>query len=836
MPYALIPIGLAALLAYGFTFIISRAGLISPIRHRQLWNTALLFTFFTTAVLGIILAVQVNYKLDMPVVEKLLAWHVDFGIGMSFIAVFHFTWHWSYYRRILQGKRETIPVQEDLYSGDTIPSFSQVKPLDILPVFSLGATALASQVIFLREYLAVFHGNELVIGIILAAWLLLTGTGALLGKNIKPGSVPARFSSLAFYVLGILPVLTVTGIRFFKNIAFPVGSMPGIPGILLYSTASMAVFCLLSGFLFTWLSSWISIRYKSNLLNFSYGIESAGSIAAGILFSFVLVYLLNTFQILFLVLLLNLFTGITRSTVPLRKKTMLLSGFTALVFAILIFWIDLDSLSRAFLYKNQQLIETRDTPYGNLVITRTGEQFTLFENSSPVAVTADVASIEEDVHYAMVQHPKPESILIFSGNLSALTEELLKYPVRKADFVELDPWITRIRNRYLPQSDIPWLNVINQDGRRFLAATEEKYDVVLINLPPPGSARMNRFFTAEFFEQVKSHMNPGGILSIPLQGTENYMSMEAGSLFSILYHTLRLEYENILLIPGYKTYFLASDADLNPDISFLIDSGGIETVYVNSFYLDTATLLERSRQLMTAIPETADINRDFHPLAFLHQINYWLSYFRSNLWITLGIFMVVILLIGFRTGPLTTGIFITGFTGMGIELAILLAIQIIFGYVYLYTAVVLTVFMSGLAAGALSVRRILPNPGPRHFAMLQILLATCVFLVYWWLILIEGRKVPGAVMHFFFLALTFLASSISGLLFATAAFLRKQGIACTAGTLYSADLAGSAAGALIMAVLLIPLLGLNGSLLILLLLNMLAALYSLFRKNYTAPN
>ena len=71
MPYALIPIGLAALLAYGFTFLISHAGLISPIRHRQLWNTALLLTFFTTAVLGIILAVQVNYKLEIPWIKHL---------------------------------------------------------------------------------------------------------------------------------------------------------------------------------------------------------------------------------------------------------------------------------------------------------------------------------------------------------------------------------------------------------------------------------------------------------------------------------------------------------------------------------------------------------------------------------------------------------------------------------------------------------------------------------------------------------------------------------------------------------------------------------------------
>ena len=52
----------------------------------------------------------------------------------------------------------------------------------------------------------------------------------------------------------------------------------------------------------------------------------------------------------------------------------------------------------------------------------------------------------------------------------------------------------------------------------------------------------------------------------------------------------------------------------------------------------------------------------------------------------------------------------------------------------------------------------------------------------------------------------------------------KQRISKTAGSLYSADLAGSAAGALIMAIVMIPLLGLYGSLAMLLILNLLAAL------------
>ncbi|MCK4746132.1 MAG: hypothetical protein KAT15_03815, partial [Bacteroidales bacterium] len=357
MPYALIPIGLSALLIYGFTYILGRAGLLSLKNHRRIWNTALLICFCTTAILGIILAIQVNYKLDMPVIDKLIVWHVDFGIGMSFIAIFHFSWHWTYYKKMISGKGEEKPEGEEaMYEGSKV-SYRSIPARDKLPLFSLGATALITQLILLREYLAIFHGNELVIGVILAGWLLLTGTGALAGKNISTGSLKGNFSTYAFLILGILPILTVTGIRFFKNIVFPVGSISSIPGILLYTMAGMSVFCLLSGFMFTWLSSRISIKNKANLLNLSYAIESAGSIAAGILFSFLLVHVLNTYHILFLLLLLNLITAVAILAAGQRRKLVVVSGGISLLFAVLIFGVDMDLLSISFLFINQDIVE-----------------------------------------------------------------------------------------------------------------------------------------------------------------------------------------------------------------------------------------------------------------------------------------------------------------------------------------------------------------------------------------------------------------------------------------------------------------------------------------------
>ncbi len=470
MPYALIPIGIAIILLYALTFLFYRAGIIPKKTHRQIWNTGLLIAFFITAVLGLLLAVQVNYKLEIPWIKELLVWHVDFGIGMSIVAVFHFTWHWRYYRDLLITSMDKSHIIQKLDLSDTEKVPFNLKFRDSVPLLALGFTALISQVIFLREFLSVFNGNELVIGIIFACWMLLTGLGALLGRASLPLNRKNNIQISGFFLLGLLPMLTVFIIRFLKNVLFPVGSMAGIAGILIFSASVLLLFCLLSGFLFTRLTVELSRKYGANLLGRSYAIESIGSIAGGVLFSFLLVYLLGTFQILFLMLIINLSVAIIMNMAG--RKWILFAGFISTRVFVLVFILDLDLRTRSLLFPNQTTIETLDTPYGNIVVTETGDQVTIYENGNPVSISSDVSAVEEDVHYAMVQHNHPDTVLVLSGDLAGITSEIAKYPVRHADYVELNPWITRIRSKHLGHPEYPWLNILHADGRKFIRNSE----------------------------------------------------------------------------------------------------------------------------------------------------------------------------------------------------------------------------------------------------------------------------------------------------------------------------------------------------------------------------
>src|SRR5450759_3436800 len=63
----------------------------------------------------------------------------------------------------------------------------KVSPRDKLPVLwslaGLGMASVMTQLALMRELLCAFAGNEMVLGIALGLWLLLTGLGTSLGRT-----------------------------------------------------------------------------------------------------------------------------------------------------------------------------------------------------------------------------------------------------------------------------------------------------------------------------------------------------------------------------------------------------------------------------------------------------------------------------------------------------------------------------------------------------------------------------------------------------------------------------------------------------------------------------
>ena len=808
-PYPIIPIGIIALILYLLSFTISRIGLIRTVTHRRIWNVLLGLSFFGVALPGIIMAIQINYKLDVPWVDQLTILHVDFGISMVMIAIFHFTWHIKYYAGIFSRKKNMAEKQDDLNYYNNFGFVSTgIKGFSI-SLIVLGITSLVTQIIILREFLSVFMGNELVIGIILANWMLITGFGSYLGRFLNRIKDTVRISFIAQIGMGILPFITVFLLNYLRNFVFLPGSLVGVFEIFAASFILLLPFCLLSGFLFTFFTFGLSSVHKSKRIDIAYALESSGSLIGGILFSFILVFLMSPFQILAILFILNLLVALWINS--FYKKTVVL--ILSLVFVILVsgitFLTPFDKFVKGFLYPNQDIVYLKETPFGNLAVTKTGEQYNFYENQVLLFNTLNFIANEEAIHYAMVQHENPQNILVISGGVSGMMQEIMKYPGKKmVDYVEINPWLVKIGEKYYDKLKDNRIHVYNKDVRLFLKDNHGPYDVILVNLPPPSTAHLNRYYTIEFFRQVRCCMSDAGVLSINLPSTGNYASEEANIVNSLIFNTLKQVFRNVILIPGEKNFYVASNNVVGFDITGKIEEKGIENRYVNRYYLDDSLLKDRSNFFMNQLDKDAGINRDFEPSAYFHQISSWLSYYQLNMWVFGGIILIVMLFIMSRLNLIQTGMFTGGFAASSMEVLLLITFQIIYGYVYLMSGVIIAVFMGGLTLGALIGRRIVKAVGLVSYSGNQ--LAIGLFALLLPLVINAVKPITGYpfIVHFIFFILTIVISFLVGTLFSIGSHIQKGNVPAVTSGIYSADLAGSAFGALIVSAFLIPLIGL----------------------------
>lgn len=103
--YHLLPISLFLIFLYLISHVLSKKRIISVVNHRKIWNILLLITFLISGILGILLIIRINFGLIIPLPFNILFWHVEVGIAMFVISIFHILWHWAYFKNILRIKK-----------------------------------------------------------------------------------------------------------------------------------------------------------------------------------------------------------------------------------------------------------------------------------------------------------------------------------------------------------------------------------------------------------------------------------------------------------------------------------------------------------------------------------------------------------------------------------------------------------------------------------------------------------------------------------------------------------------------------------------------------------
>ena len=98
MIYHLWPITAFLIGLYLLTWVLMKKKIIQFINHRRFWNLLLLLTVLVSGLLGVLLIFRINSGVITPMPFNILYWHVEFGIAMFIISIFHTLWHWNYFK------------------------------------------------------------------------------------------------------------------------------------------------------------------------------------------------------------------------------------------------------------------------------------------------------------------------------------------------------------------------------------------------------------------------------------------------------------------------------------------------------------------------------------------------------------------------------------------------------------------------------------------------------------------------------------------------------------------------------------------------------------------
>ncbi|MCL2503632.1 MAG: fused MFS/spermidine synthase [Coriobacteriia bacterium] len=213
------------------------------------------------------------------------------------------------------------------------------------------------------------------------------------------------------------------------------------------------------------------------------------------------------------------------------------------------------------LHQEEEIIYSKDTQYHRLLVTEDSTiRHLRFDRSHQSAMFLDDTydtpfSYPKYLHVAVAAKPDSEKVLVVGlGGGSFIKRAWRDYPNMTIDVVEIDPKVILVASKYFDMPEDERIRIHAEDGRRFLAGTDEKYDLIVMDAYY-ADALPSHLVTAEFFEEAKAHLTPDGVLAYNMIGSVEGTRSE---LFRSMYKTADSVWENLWVFP----IGIASDGNL----------------------------------------------------------------------------------------------------------------------------------------------------------------------------------------------------------------------------------------------------------------------------------
>ncbi|MEA3246832.1 MAG: fused MFS/spermidine synthase, partial [Gemmatimonadota bacterium] len=143
---------------------------------------------------------------------------------------------------------------------------------------------------------------------------------------------------------------------------------------------------------------------------------------------------------------------------------------------------------------------------------------------------------------ALMDENGPKSVLVVGFGAGVTAGAISIYPtVERMVICEMEPLIPAVVSTYFREvnynvANNPKVQIVYDDARHYVLTTREKFDVITSDPIHPWVKGAATLYTREYFEHVKAHLNPGGVVTqwVPLyESTEDVVRSEVATFLEV---------------------------------------------------------------------------------------------------------------------------------------------------------------------------------------------------------------------------------------------------------------------------------------------------------------
>lgn len=193
-----------------------------------------------------------------------------------------------------------------------------------------------------------------------------------------------------------------------------------------------------------------------------------------------------------------------------------------------------------------------------IIATGNGMEKRLLVNGVGITELTPITKIMSHMPLAYLNHP-PRNVLVICMGMGTTYRSMMSWNI-PTTVVELVPSVPSVFGFYNPSYaqllHSPLSHVIVDDGRRYLERTQEQFDVITLDPPPPvQAAGSSLLYSKEFYATAKEHLAPGGILQQWLPFGDAVVHASVARAIQESFPYVRVFHS----LNGWGYHFLASD-------------------------------------------------------------------------------------------------------------------------------------------------------------------------------------------------------------------------------------------------------------------------------------